>query len=41
MRSALAASSQSECFRVVEYSVQSNHVHLLVEVNPRASSRAE
>jgi REP element-mobilizing transposase RayT len=31
VRRALAASSKAERFRVVEYSAQSNHLHLLVE----------
>src|SRR5262245_45793144 len=38
---AFAASSQSESFRVVEYSVQTNHLHLIVEAtSERALSSA-
>ena len=40
LRRALAASSEGEGFQVVEYSVQSNHLHMLVESkNERALSR--
>src|SRR5262245_20411801 len=40
VRRALAASSETENFRVVEYSVQSNHLHMLVEArNEQALSR--
>jgi REP element-mobilizing transposase RayT len=40
VRRAFAASSEGEGFRVVEYSVQSNHLHLLVEARgERALSR--
>ena len=40
LRCAMAASSEREAFRVVEYSVQSNHVHMLVESeDERALSR--
>ena len=40
VRRALAASSEKESFRVVEYSVQSNHLQMLVEAqNERSLSR--
>lgn len=40
VRGALAASSARESFRIVEYSVQTNHVHMLVEAqDERALSR--
>src|SRR5262245_34669315 len=40
VRRALVASSETESFRVVEYSVQSNHLHMLVEAeNELALSR--
>ena len=40
LRCSMAASSERETFRVVEYSVQSNHVHMLVESqDERALSR--
>src|SRR6185503_9880054 len=40
VRSALEASSELERFRVIEYSVQSNHLHLMVEAkDERALSR--
>lgn len=40
LKRALAASSAGDDFRVVEYSVQSNHAHLIVESNgERALSR--
>jgi REP element-mobilizing transposase RayT len=37
VRRALAASSEKESFRVVEYSVQSNHLHMLVEAQHERS----
>ena len=40
VRHAFAASSGKESFRVIEYSVQSNHLHMLVEAqNERSLSR--